>query len=81
MAEAPDFIIQISLCLLLTASVLPANPPVDTDTHPHGQHMETGDGTLRGLDLCSESYLTEPFSVDILRLRIEESLKRNAAVA
>ena len=42
---------------------------------------ETGDGTVRGLNLCSDDYLTEPFSIDILRLRIEETLKRNAAAS
>ncbi len=42
---------------------------------------ETGDGSVRGLNLCSDDYLTEPFNVNILRLRIEETLKRNAAAA
>jgi len=38
----------------------------------------TGDGTVRGLNLGSDSYLTEPFGVDVLKTRIEETLKRNA---
>jgi two-component system KDP operon response regulator KdpE len=41
----------------------------------------TGDGTVRGLNLGSESYLTEPFGVDILKKRIHETLKRNTAAA
>lgn len=40
----------------------------------------TGDGTVRGLNLGSDSYLTEPFGVDVLKTRIEETLKRNATV-
>ena len=40
----------------------------------------TGDGTIRGLSLGSDSYLTEPFGVEVLKTRIEETLKRNAAV-
>jgi len=39
----------------------------------------TGDGTVRGLSLGSDSYLTEPFGVEVLKTRIEETLKRNAA--
>jgi DNA-binding response OmpR family regulator len=41
----------------------------------------TGDGTVRGLNLGSENYLTEPFGVDILKKRINETLKRNIAAA
>lgn len=40
----------------------------------------TGDGTVRGLSLGSDSYLTESFGVEVLKTRIEETLKRNAAV-
>jgi DNA-binding response OmpR family regulator len=36
---------------------------------------DTVDGTVRGLNLGSESYLTEPFSIDTLRERIEDILK------
>ena len=39
----------------------------------------TGDGMVRGLNLGSESYLTEPFGIDELKARINETLKRNAA--
>lgn len=38
------------------------------------------EGTVRGLNLGSDSYLTEPFDIDELRARINETLKRNAAV-
>jgi len=38
---------------------------------------DTVNGTVRGLNLGSESYLTEPFSIDTLRERIEDTLKRS----
>ena len=38
---------------------------------------DTGDGTVRGLNLGSENYLTEPFSIDTLKERIEDILKRS----
>jgi DNA-binding response OmpR family regulator len=41
----------------------------------------TGDGTVRGLNLGSESYLTEPFGIDELKKRIEDTLKRNTVAA
>ena len=41
----------------------------------------TVDGMVRGLNLGSESYLTEPFEVGELKARVNETLKRNAAVA
>jgi DNA-binding response OmpR family regulator len=37
---------------------------------------DTGEGMVRGLNLGSENYLTEPFSIDILKMRIEDTLKR-----
>jgi len=37
----------------------------------------TGNGMVRGLNLSNESYLTEPFSANILKKRIKETLKRN----
>ena len=40
---------------------------------------DTGDGSVRGLNLGAENYLTEPFTADTLKMRIEETLKRNAA--
>ena len=39
----------------------------------------TEDGMVRGLNLGSESYLTEPFGIDELKARIDETLKRNFA--
>ena len=39
----------------------------------------TDNGTVRGLNLSSDSYLTEPFGTDTLNNRIEETIKRNAA--
>jgi DNA-binding response OmpR family regulator len=37
----------------------------------------TGDGTVRGLNLGCDSYLTEPFGIDELRKRIEDTLQRS----
>lgn len=39
----------------------------------------TENGMVRGLNLSSDSYLTEPFGTDTLNKRIEETFKRNAA--
>jgi DNA-binding response OmpR family regulator len=39
----------------------------------------TEEGMVRGLNLSSDSYLTEPFGTDTLNIRMEETLKRNAA--
>ena len=39
----------------------------------------TEDGMVRGLNLGSDSYLTEPFGIDELKMRINETLKRNFA--
>ena len=36
-------------------------------------------GKVRGLDLSADSYLTEPFGIDELMVRIEEVLQRNFA--
>jgi DNA-binding response OmpR family regulator len=38
---------------------------------------DTGNGMVRGLNLGSESYLTEPFSIDTLKKRIEDTLNRS----
>ena len=38
----------------------------------------TGDGMVRGLNLGSDSYLTEPFGIEELKARINETLKRNS---
>jgi DNA-binding response OmpR family regulator len=39
----------------------------------------TINGMVRGLDLGAESYLTEPFGIDQLKVQINEVLQRNAA--
>jgi DNA-binding response OmpR family regulator len=41
----------------------------------------TGDGTVRGLNLGSDSYLTEPFGMDELKKRIEGTLIRTTVNA
>ena len=41
----------------------------------------TGEGTVRGLNLGSDDYLTEPFGADMLKKRIEATLKRSMAFA
>ena len=38
---------------------------------------DTGNGKVRGLNLSSDSYLTEPFGKDTLKKRIKDTLKRN----
>lgn len=38
---------------------------------------DTGNSTVRGLNLGAESYLTEPFSIETLRERIDDTLKRS----
>ena len=42
---------------------------------------DTGDGRVRGLNLGCDSYLTEPFSIDVLKTRIEDTLKRSTVTA
>jgi len=42
---------------------------------------DTGDGTVRGLNLGADNYLTEPFGIGTLKTRIEDTLKRNKATA
>jgi DNA-binding response OmpR family regulator len=39
----------------------------------------TEDGMVRGLNLGSDSYLTEPFGTEELKKRINETMKRNSA--
>jgi len=41
----------------------------------------TGGNMVRGLDLSTDTYLTEPFDIDGLIARITESLQRNCTVA
>jgi two-component system response regulator VicR len=76
-AENPDFIIidivmpsleGIGTCLQLRQWT--QTPIMMLST------WDTGDGKFRGLNLGSDSYLTEPFGVDTLRSRIEDTLKR-----
>lgn len=38
----------------------------------------TSDGMVRGLNLGSDSYLTEPFGIDAIKARINETLERTA---
>jgi DNA-binding response OmpR family regulator len=37
----------------------------------------TGDGMVRGLNLGAESYLTKPFGIDGLKMRINKALKQD----
>jgi DNA-binding response OmpR family regulator len=76
-AEKPEFIIidivmpsleGIGMCLQLRQWT--QTPVVMLST------WGTGNGTVRGLDLSSENYLTKPFDGDILKKRINETLKR-----
>ena len=41
---------------------------------------DTPQSTVRGLNLGSDSYLTEPFGMDILKSRIMNTLKRTTVV-
>ena len=41
----------------------------------------TSEGKVRGLNLGSEDYLTEPFGADMLKKRIDTTLKRSMAFA
>lgn len=41
----------------------------------------TTDGMVRGLNLGSESYLTEPFGIDELKAQIKNTLKRSTAIS
>jgi DNA-binding response OmpR family regulator len=42
---------------------------------------DTGNGMVKGLNLGSDKYLSEPFGADVLRNRIAETLKRQVAVS
>ena len=77
-AEGPEFIILdivmpsldgIGICLQLRQWT--QTPIMMLST------WDTGGGTVRGLNLGSESYLTEPFNIDTLRNRIEDTLRRS----
>jgi len=76
-AEQPDFIILdivmpsldgIGVCLQLRQWT--QTPVIMLST------WDTVDGQVRGLNLSSDSYLTEPFGGNILKKRIKETLKR-----
>ncbi len=41
---------------------------------------DTCDCKVRGLNLGSDSYLTEPFGMDILKTRIDDTLRRTTVV-
>ena len=41
---------------------------------------DADEGMVRGLNLCSERYLTEPFGMEALRTRIGDTLNQNYAV-
>jgi two-component system alkaline phosphatase synthesis response regulator PhoP len=77
-AESPEFIILdivmpsldgIGICLQLRQWT--QTPIMMLST------WDTGGGTVRGLNLGAESYLTAPFDIDTLRQRIEDTLKRS----
>jgi DNA-binding response OmpR family regulator len=77
-AECPDFIILdivmptldgIGICLQLRQWT--HTPIMMLST------WDTGDNRVRGLNLGSDSYLTEPFGMETLKRRIEDTLKRN----
>ncbi len=81
-AEAPDFIVQdiemptldgIGTCLQVRQWT--STPILMLST------WDTGNGMVRGLNLCSDCYLTEPFTMDVLRGRIEETIRRNLQTA
>jgi DNA-binding response OmpR family regulator len=76
-AEKPEFIIidivmpsldGISMCLQLRQWT--QTPVIMLST------WGTGNGTVRGLDLSSDNYLTKPFGGEILKKRINETLKQ-----
>ena len=77
-AEAPEFLILdvmmpaldgISTCLQIRQWT--QLPVMMLST------WNTGNGTVRGLDLCTEGYLTEPFGPDVLKSKIQASIRRN----
>ncbi len=81
-AETPDFIVQdiemptldgIGTCLQVRQWT--STPILMLST------WDTGNRTVRGLNLCSDCYLTEPFTMEVLRLRIDETIRRNLPTA
>jgi two-component system, OmpR family, KDP operon response regulator KdpE len=80
-AETPDFIILdiimpsldgIGACLQIRQWT--QTPIMMLST------WDTPDSTVRGLNLGSDTYLTEPFGMDILKKKIKETLDRNTAI-
>jgi DNA-binding response OmpR family regulator len=78
-AELPDFIILdivmpsldgIGICLQLRQWT--QTPIMMLST------WDTRNNMVRGLNLSCDNYLTEPFSIDILKLKIQETIKRTA---
>ena len=76
-AEQPDFIILdiimpsldgIGICLQLRQWT--QRPIMMLST------WGAGSGTVKGLNLGSDEYLSEAFGIDTLKMRIEETLKR-----
>ncbi len=41
---------------------------------------DTAEGTVRGLNLGSDTYLTEPFGMEVLKTRINDTLKRTTVI-
>jgi DNA-binding response OmpR family regulator len=81
-AENPDFIILdimmpnldgIGICLQLRQWTQVPITMLST--------WGTTDGMVRGLNLGSESYLTEPFGIDELKVQIKNTLKRSTAIS
>lgn len=77
--EVPDFVILdimmpnldgIEICLQLRQWTQVPTMMLST--------WGAGDGMVRGLNLGSEGYLTDPFAIDELKKRINETLKRNS---
>jgi len=76
--EQPDFIIQDigmpslgGICTCLEVRQFCQTPIILLTT------WKTEEGMMRGLDLNAENYLTEPFNIEILKLRMRETMKRN----
>jgi DNA-binding response OmpR family regulator len=81
-AEQPDFIILdiimpsldgIGVCLQLRQWT--QRPIMMLST------WGAGSGTVKGLHLGSEGYLSEAFGIDVLKQRIEDTLKRQTVTA
>ena len=80
-AETPDFIILdiimpsldgIGTCLQIRQWT--QTPVMMLST------WDTEGGAVRGLNLGSDTYLTEPFSMEVLKKKIEETLQRTTVI-